>query len=73
MTQPHGTYARYQEERKAGITTCELCRAAQSEYVRAWRKGGAIKIRERALNQLIRQHPGDFELLIDIQKSKETD
>lgn len=43
MTEPeHGTYARYQQEKKAG-ETCEACRAANVAYAKKLKREGAAR------------------------------
>lgn len=66
---PHGTYARYQQERKAGIEPCDDCRGACTSYMASWRLAnpgnrerevGRSRARSRALSRLAKRHPGEF-------------
>lgn len=68
---PHGTYGRYQRERKSGKTTSADCRKASAEYHANRRK--SIKVREREKRQslardrakslLAERHPDEYKAL----------
>ena len=33
----HGTYARYQQDQRMNVPSCDACKAASREYHRLWR------------------------------------
>ena len=73
MTQPsdppeHGTYGAYQKHLKRGETPCDDCRAAQRDYMAAYRKrqprsGHYATAANRARARLARAHPDEYRAL----------
>jgi hypothetical protein len=69
----HGTYARYQQDRRRGIEPCADCKRATAEYQRqarardvSWKKTQAVAAKRRAIavQRLIRHHPTEFEHIL---------
>lgn len=69
----HGTYAGYQQHRRAGERACDPCMAASREYTRqhranrdpqkSAREAARSKARQRALWRLTALHPEEFNRL----------
>jgi hypothetical protein len=70
-----GTYAGYQRHIYYKEPTCDRCREAQREYMRAYRQRPAARrtvnaqqaARSRALWRLVDMHPGEFQLLYEAE------
>jgi hypothetical protein len=76
----HGTYARYQQDRRRGIEPCADCKRATAEYQRqarardvSWKKTQAVAAKRRAIavQRLIRHRPkSNTETLADDRVSE---
>lgn len=64
MIPAHGTYARYQVERRTGQTPCVLCQTARNMYMNAYRRGGVQRALQQACTELAAAHPGEFEEIL---------
>jgi hypothetical protein len=71
-TREHGSYAGYQQHRKAGEGACDACKAAYAAYVREWRAASPTykvsnardqRARGRAHRRLKVAHPDEYDAL----------
>jgi len=72
--QPCGTHGAYQRHHKAGEEPCDLCRAANTAYMRERRAinpkdreraARASRVRQAALRRLAERHPEEFDTLLE--------
>lgn len=73
---PHGTKAGHEAHKRAGEQSCDMCRHAESIYIREWRNRNRDRqqsiearqhARERAMRKLARQYPRKFKKLLDAE------
>ena len=71
---PCGTTRAYQQHHKAGEEPCDLCRAANTAYMRERRAinpkdreraARASRVRQAALRRLAERHPEEFDALLE--------
>lgn len=80
MSDTCGSYAGYQRHKRHGQQPCAACREANRLYHLNYRQQPEVRqrysqqnaARGRALEALRRRHPGEFEVLLDKERGKQT-